>query len=265
MTLALITRQASVASLAFAVLFMATAQLNRAHAQEPPTETPTPTGTATETPTNTSLPAATDTPTATPTLEETPTPTETSSATPTPTDTQAPPPPPPLSYPPRSLLINEVAWAGTLASFNDEWIELHNPGPDQIALKGWTLSANGFSISLAGIIAPYGFFLLERTNDSTIADLAADQIHAGNLNNNGEALQLTDPTGALIDTASGAGGAWPAGDAATPASMERRGGEDTPANWATYNGLGGYLLVTESATVDTPSDCAAPPGCLSIQ
>lgn len=118
----------------------------------------------------------------------------------------------------------------------------------------------------AGSDAPaFGRGDFQRTDDSTIADLAADQIHAGNLNNNGEALQLTDPTGALIDTASGAGGAWPAGDAATPASMERRGGEDTPANWATYNGLGGYLLVTESATVDTPSDCAAPPGCLSIQ
>ena len=237
-----IARKASVASLAFVVLFMATARRDYVHAQEPSTGTPTSTETATETPTPT-IPPASDTPSATASLEETPTPTETPSATPSPTDSPAPPPPPSLPYPPQSLLINEIAWAGTLASASDEWIELHNPGPQPIALQGWTLSVtNGFTVALSGAIAPYSYFLLERTDDSTINDLPADQTYTGSLNNNGEALHLTDPTGALVDTANAAGGAWPAGDTTTRASMERRGGEDVPGNWATYNGLGGRGL-----------------------
>jgi hypothetical protein len=45
----------------------------------------------------------------------------------------APPPPRPPQAPRHTLpgeavIINEVAWAGTLASSSDEWIELLNPG-----------------------------------------------------------------------------------------------------------------------------------------
>jgi hypothetical protein len=36
-------------------------------------------------------------------------------------------PPPPAPLPPVGLIISEVAWSGTTASGNDEWIELHNP------------------------------------------------------------------------------------------------------------------------------------------
>jgi hypothetical protein len=139
------------------------------------------------------------------------------------------------TYPESSLLINEVAWAGTIASSSDEWIELFNPGSEAIELEGWLLMDGGdIRVSLAGIIAPHGYFLLERTDDSTIADLSAHQLYKGSLRNDGEALWLKDPSGKTIDSVNGGGGAWPAGNASTRASMERRTGL---GGWGTFTGV----------------------------
>jgi hypothetical protein len=141
------------------------------------------------------------------------------------------------------VLINEIAWAGTLASANDEWIELHNPGPQAVDLTGWRLTDGGdLHVSLAGSIAPFGYFLLERTDDSTVGNVAAHRIYTGSLNDGGETLQLTGPGGELVDSANHGGAAWPSGDAVSRASMERRGGTDLPGNWATYAGPGGPAL-----------------------
>jgi hypothetical protein len=35
-----------------------------------------------------------------------------------------------------TIVINEIAWSGTAASYADEWIELHNPSPQPIDLSG---------------------------------------------------------------------------------------------------------------------------------
>ena len=186
-------------------------------------------------------PTATDTPPATASPTETPTtPTATPTATPTSeivlgaAEAEAP------SFNPGAVLINEVAWAGTLASTSDEWIELWNTGPDPIALDGWTLSDGGdLEAALQGEIAPFGLYLLERTNDRTVADISADGVYTGSLNNGGETLELIDPSGLLIDTANAAGGAWPAGDTTARATMERHGALDVPGNWSTFPGVGG--------------------------
>jgi len=169
-------------------------------------------------------------------IQETLTPTPTRTATPTPTSTTTPAAI--ASFPPFAVLINEVAWAGTRASALDEWIELFNPGMEVIDLADWRLEDGGdISIILNGTIAPRSLFLLERTDDTTIYDMSADLIYTGGLNNGGESLRLLDPSGAIIDSANAAGGAWPAGDAPSYASMERRGGSDHPSNWATWNGF----------------------------
>ncbi len=166
-----------------------------------------------------------------------PTPTAAPSPTPSPSPT---PDSPATPYPPQSVLINEVAWAGTKASASDEWIELHNPGPDPIDLAGWTLTDDGdIRVALSGTIPAYGYFLLERTDDTTIADVPADLIYSGALGNGGERLWLRDPTGAVVDSANGDGGPWPAGKAAARASMERRGGGDRSGNWGTFTGYHG--------------------------
>ena len=203
--------------------------------------------------------SATDTPAATETTEVplsiTETPSETAASdTPTPTDTETPtsspttlptmsPTPAPeevhssLAFDPGSVLINEVAWAGTEASANDEWIELWNPGPNAIDLSGWRLTDGGdIDRQLSGSVAAFALYLLERTDDTTVADVTADLMYTGSLANGGETLRLIDPAGNLIDTANSIGGAWPAGGTSPRASMERHGALDVPVNWTSFAG-----------------------------
>ena len=146
----------------------------------------------------------------------------------------------PTDVPPETVLINEIAWSGTLASSSDEWIELHNPGALSISLTGWQLTdGTDVSISLSGTLAAYGFYLLERTDDSTVSDIAADGIYTGSLRDSGEVLQLIGPGGELVDSANSSGGSWPAGRSSPKASMERRGGGDFPGNWGSFTGYNG--------------------------
>lgn len=156
--------------------------------------------------------------------------------------TGAAPPPKPQAAP-LDVVINEVAWAGTIANYNHEWIELKNNTSVTIALSGWQLvAADGTpSIALNGQIPPQGYFLLARTNYTNVVDVPADMIYTGALGDGGEALTLRDNLSNVIDTANGNGGAWPAGTGGTGtpprATMERINplAPDTDANWATNN------------------------------
>lgn len=130
----------------------------------------------------------------------------------------------------RSIVINEIAWGGTVASASDEWIELYNPSNASINITGWTLKSNSGSlnITLSGTIAAGGYFLLEREDNSTVSDINADQIYAGGslnlLSDNGEVLTLRDDLGRFIDTANNNGGAWPQGsNSGSRGTMERVG------------------------------------------
>ena len=77
------------------------------------------------------------------------------------------------------VIISEVAWGGTAADSDDQWIELYNPSVVDIDLTGWTLqSTDGTpSISLSGNIVAGDYFLLERNDDTTVSDVAADLIY----------------------------------------------------------------------------------------
>jgi len=100
------------------------------------------------------------------------------------------------------VLINEVAWAGTAASASDEWIELHNPGQAQVDLRGWLLTdRDDLNVQLSGTIRPGGYFLLERTDDESIANVSADLLYTGSLRDEGEILWLFDGAGEIADTA----------------------------------------------------------------
>jgi len=152
----------------------------------------------------------------------------------------------PVNAPAMTVIINEVAWMGTLYNTNDEWIELYNPGLTTITLTGWVLKAQDGtpSITLAGDIPAGGYFLLEHTTDSVISDIVANQVYTGNNLVNGppgETLQLFDgagPTANLIDTANVAALAWPAGNNTTKCSMERLGVlEDYSLAWITNSGV----------------------------
>ncbi len=140
------------------------------------------------------------------------------------------------------IIISEVAWSGTRHQASDEWVELYNAGDAAVSLTGWTLedSSGDLAVAMMGEIAPGAFFLLERTDDATVSDVAADQIYQGGLNNSGETLTLRDGSGAVVDTANAAGGAWPAGEGSPLyATMERAAvsSPDSPGGWVSNNGI----------------------------
>ncbi len=143
---------------------------------------------------------------------------------------------------PGDVVINEVAWMGTAAYAGDEWIELYNNTAISISLVGWQVTTvDGMNLILDGDIPPHGYYLIERTDDTTISDIPADWVGTfggSGLNNDGEAITLHDAANNVIDTANVSGSAWPAGSNTTKSTMERidSTAPDTPGNWATHTG-----------------------------
>ncbi len=155
------------------------------------------------------------------------------------------------------VVINEVAWAGTAADFHDEFIELYNRTSYTINLDGWVLYAEGSEtpyINLSDTIQPQSYFLLERKDDATVSDVAADLIYGNDgpdwaLNNNGEILVLSRLSSAgseqattTIDQTPNCDAHWSScggKDAGVYPTMERMdmevSGADS-ANWGTANG-----------------------------
>jgi len=119
-----------------------------------------------------------------------------------------------------SVVINEIAWMGTMVSANNEWLELHNTTTSPVDLSGWKITGSGgLNILLRGSVAANGFYLLERTDDNSIPNIPADQIYKGSLDNAGESILLTDNHGTLIDQTTET--PWPAGNNTTKQTMER--------------------------------------------
>ncbi|HSE35502.1 MAG TPA: lamin tail domain-containing protein [Candidatus Paceibacterota bacterium] len=129
--------------------------------------------------------------------------------------------------------IAEIAWMGTADSSSNEWIELANTDTESITLDGWTLEASDGApaIALSGTISGSGRYLIERTDDTTVPNVAADLIAAfgAGLANAGETLYLRNASGAIIDTVSG-GENWSAigGNNSTKETPQR-----TIAGWVT--------------------------------
>jgi len=135
------------------------------------------------------------------------------------------------------IIISEVAWAGTRANPEHEWIELANPGAGSVDLDGWTLawrerrapdqtidvittlgefrqlagSAEHWEVELSGNLRPDDYYLLERYSDDVVEDLNADLVYGDLLTYDaaayrlcdtpGEELYLFDPQGSLVSTA----------------------------------------------------------------
>ena len=114
-----------------------------------------------------------------------------------------------------SVRVNEIAWMGTAASANDEWIELfYNPDSDGTSsanLDGWHLTGKDGSpnITLKGNIVSGGYYLIERTSDATIPNIDADLVapFGKGLFNDGETLILSNASGTRVDTVVG-GSNW---------------------------------------------------------
>ncbi|MBM6617829.1 phospholipase D-like domain-containing protein [Bacillus suaedaesalsae] len=134
----------------------------------------------------------------------------------------------------KEVVVNEIAWMGTLNSYSDEWIELYNNSSQDLSLDGWQLKATDGDpvLSLTGTIPAHGYFLLERTDDNSVTSKSADYIYSGTLGNTSEILTLTDHSGVVIDTVD----AWYSGDNDKKATMERVDSNESgtiSSNWAT--------------------------------
>ncbi|MBI2639339.1 MAG: lamin tail domain-containing protein [Candidatus Sungbacteria bacterium] len=127
-----------------------------------------------------------------------------------------------------SVVISEVAWMGTGVSTADEWVELKNDAGSPVDLSGWRLEWRGGEYGLTinsdkcanTVLSAGGYFLLERTNDDTVPNVAADCIYTGALSNSGEVLILKNDIGAAVDQVDASAG-WPAGDNTTKETMQR--------------------------------------------
>ena len=140
---------------------------------------------------------------------------------------------------------------GTEANSNDEWVEFYNPTACPIPLSGWkfTIVDTSIDIGLAGTVNSHDYFVLAE-NSSVFKNVTIDQVSSAlSLTNDGESLQLTSPSGSIIDTANWWDGYWPAGIASNSnsaraySSMERYypPGATTPPGdslsaWVTFAG-----------------------------
>lgn len=102
----------------------------------------------------------------------------------------------------REVLLNEIAWTGTVYDANDEWMELKNNSARDVNLGGWKIiSENGkLEIDFEEDAFPAGeLYLLERTDDYSVPTVSADAIYAGPLVNSGAWLKLLNGTCELVD------------------------------------------------------------------
>ena len=164
---------------------------------------------------------------------------------------------------PGVVVINEVGWAGSADSANDEWIELYNSTNAQVDLSGWVINDDqGQSVyALTGVISAHGYYLIEDAEIS-VQPNAANLIVNLSLANSGDSLVLFDASGGLIDKVNSSGGAWFAGNSTTHASMERidaLASGDSAANWVTSNGS------ASAAVASAGSHIMGTPGIINSQ
>lgn len=124
------------------------------------------------------------------------------------------------------VLINEIAWMGSVNSANEEWLELYNSGAEDADISGWILESQDGSpkINLSGVIKQNGYFLLERTSDNSAPNVEADLIYTGAMSNSGEVLVLKNAMGMEIDRVDGSND-WEniGGDNATKETAQKSG------------------------------------------
>lgn len=157
---------------------------------------------------------------------------------------------------PPAVVVNEIFYHAPDDLDRVQWVELHNPTPQPVAVGGWTLD-NGKVLTVpAGVSLPAGGYLvfaLDREafgraypNPVKIAGTLARPLKRG-----GEKLELRDGGGAVVDVARYKDQApWPASADGESASLERicpSAPGDTAANWAASP-----LPTTSSRPAGTP-------------
>jgi len=145
----------------------------------------------------------------------------------------------------QGIIINEIAWMGSAADANDEWIELKNISNADIDITNWQLidkaeqiKINLVSVNGTTVIKPGQFILLERTDDNSVPNITADLIYTGALSNTDEGLRLFDGQCNLIDEAL-ANPSWPAGNNSSAAERKTMERDASGFNWHTSTIING--------------------------
>ncbi len=164
-----------------------------------------------------------------------------------------------------TVIISEIAWMGTSADSQNEWIELYNPSAQDISLAGWMLigidatSTIKISKALSGTIPASGFFLLERTNNETVPNINVpqEQIYSGSLLDPGENIELKNSAGQIIDSIYASNVGWPAGDKTSGSKkpMER----NLDGSWQTSAIIDGTPQNTVASAPQPPPAAPPPP------
>lgn len=154
-----------------------------------------------------------------------------------------------VEYSSRPVVINEIAWAGSSASAADEWIEFYNRASKTVNLSGWVLRAEDGApyINLSGTISAGGYYLIERTSNNAVSDVAADLVASftgvgsdSGLGDSGETLVLSRAS-TTIDQNVLCSNAWCGGSTAGNKLTSERIDPDVAGtdsiNWGTSNGL----------------------------
>lgn len=143
-----------------------------------------------------------------------------------------------------SVVINEIAWMGTVGNQYGEWIELYNNGTETIDLNNWKLykykdGSETLIFTLTKKIEPNAYLIIERTTDSSPDPLPLindeyGKFGGGGLINlpKGERLVLRDASNVPIEDLDFSSG-WPAGNTSGQ-TMEK-----TSTGWQTSFAVGG--------------------------
>ncbi len=146
----------------------------------------------------------------------------------------------PQTYSPGVLVLNEIM-SDPLSG--NEWVEIYNPSTQTIPLDNWRVKeGGGQSVGFSGMIAPSEFASVE---------------FVSRLNNDGDRVQLLDPSGQVIDAVSYGGWA----DAVAPAAKKPNAlARDPNGTWLvttepTRNDTNSIApVVTETKTVETKKE-----------
>lgn len=151
---------------------------------------------------------------------------------------------------PDQVVINEIHYDSRDETSAEEFIELHNPGSNDLSLGGWSLS-EGVAYSFPpGTILPAGGYLLISEDPASLQDVygvTALGPWEGGLRNEGEEILLLDAGGNVQDRVDyGSGFPWP--------TAARGGGSSAElVNPEFDNDLGGSWR-SSGDTISTPQE-----------
>ncbi|MCK5223538.1 Ig-like domain-containing protein, partial [Candidatus Calescamantes bacterium] len=151
------------------------------------------------------------------------------------------------------VVINEIAWDGTIGSGTDEWIEFYNTTGSDIDIANWSIYGADTGVTLNFSVAdgesttviPAGGYLVYANDVNVFTSGATEEIWDATigLNVGGDEIILYDAPGGggnVIDSADDNSGTWFAGVAAGFYTMERIdpcSDGTVSSNWATNDGV----------------------------